>query len=170
MRQRAMIAIALRLRSGAADRRTNRPPRSTVTIQAQIFDLMRELKRTSDAAIILITHDLGVGRRRYATKSPVMYAGEIVERAPADALFEGPEHPYTVGLLASTRGSISVPIGSPRIDGVLPDMTSPPDRLPLRRPLPVRAGGSAAPRRRRGRSRRALVALPARAAGAALVP
>ena len=71
-----------------------------VTIQAQILDLMRELKRTSDAAIILITHDLGVVAE-VCDEVAVMYAGEIVERAPVDALFEAPQHPYTVGLLAS---------------------------------------------------------------------
>ena len=107
-----------------------------VTIQAQILDLMRELKRTSDAAIILITHDLGVVAE-VCDEVAVMYAGEIVERAPADALFEAPEHPYTVGLLASIPRLDERTERLAAIDGVLPDMTAPPvgcrfaDRCPF---------------------------------------
>ena len=107
-----------------------------VTIQAQILDLMRELKRTSDAAIILITHDLGVVAE-VCDEVAVMYAGEIVERAPADALFEAPEHPYTVGLLASIPRLDQRAERLAAIDGVLPDMTAPPvgcrfaDRCPF---------------------------------------
>ena len=71
-----------------------------VTIQAQILDLMRELKAASGAAIILITHDLGVVAE-VCDEVAVMYAGEIVERAPVDELFATPQHPYTVGLLGS---------------------------------------------------------------------
>jgi oligopeptide/dipeptide ABC transporter ATP-binding protein len=136
-----------------------------VTIQAQILDLMRELKRTSDAAIILITHDLGVVAE-VCDEVAVMYAGEIVERAPADALFEAPEHPYTVGLLASIPRLDERADRLAAIDGVLPDMTAPPigcrfaDRCPF-----VLEDCRAAPPAR-GRSRRTLVALPARAAGA----
>ena len=165
MRQRAMIAIALACDPELliADEPTTA---LDVTIQAQILDLMRELKRTSDAAIILITHDLGVVAE-VCDEVAVMYAGEIVERAPADALFEAPEHPYTVGLLASIprldqprRAARRDRRHAARHDGAA-------GRLPLRRPLSVRAGG--VPRRAAagGRSRRALVALPARAAGAA---
>ena len=88
MRQRAMIAIALACDPELliADEPTTA---LDVTIQAQILDLMRELKRTSGAAIILITHDLGVVAE-VCDEVAVMYAGEIVERAPADALFEAP--------------------------------------------------------------------------------
>ena len=93
-----------------------------------------------------------------------MYAGEIVERAPADALFEAPQHPYTVGLLAS------IPRLDLRADRARRDRRRAArhgvaaGRLPLRRPLPVRAGRM--PRRAAAgrRARRALVALPARAA------
>ena len=165
MRQRAMIAIALACDPELliADEPTTA---LDVTIQAQILDLMRELKRTSDAAIILITHDLGVVAE-VCDEVAVMYAGEIVERAPADALFEAPEHPYTVGLLASIP---RLDLRSDRlaaIEGVLPDMTIAAGRLPFRRPLSVRAG--TVPRRAAagGRAWRALVALPARAAGEA---
>jgi len=97
---------------------------------------MRELKRTSDAAIILITHDLGVVAE-VCDEVAVMYAGEIVERAPADALFEQPEHPYTVGLLASIPRLDQRTDRLAAIDGVLPDMTDPPvgcrfaDRCPF---------------------------------------
>jgi peptide/nickel transport system ATP-binding protein len=107
-----------------------------VTIQAQILDLMRELKRTSEAAIILITHDLGVVAE-VCDEVAVMYAGEIVERAPADALFEAPEHPYTVGLLASIPRLDVRAERLAAIEGILPDMTAPPvgcrfaDRCPF---------------------------------------
>ena len=135
MRQRAMIAIALACDPELliADEPTTA---LDVTIQAQILDLMRELKRTSDAAIILITHDLGVVAE-VCDEVAVMYAGEIVERAPAEALFEAPQHPYTIGLLASIP---RLDLRSDRlavIEGVLPDMESPPvgcrfaDRCPF---------------------------------------
>ena len=135
MRQRAMIAIALACDPELliADEPTTA---LDVTIQAQILDLMRELKRTSDAAIILITHDLGVVAE-VCDEVAVMYAGEIVERAPADALFEAPEHPYTVGLLASIPRLDERADRLAAIDGVLPDMTAPPigcrfaDRCPF---------------------------------------
>jgi peptide/nickel transport system ATP-binding protein len=100
MRQRAMIAIALACDPDLliADEPTTA---LDVTIQAQILDLLRELKaRSSLSAIILITHDLGVVAE-ICDEVAVMYAGEVVERAPVDALFKRPEHPYTVGLLGS---------------------------------------------------------------------
>ena len=135
MRQRAMIAIALSCDPELliADEPTTA---LDVTIQAQILDLMRDLKRTSDAAIILITHDLGVVAE-VCDEVAVMYAGEIVERAPAEALFEAPQHPYTIGLLASIP---RLDLRADRlavIEGVLPDMAAPPvgcrfaDRCPF---------------------------------------
>jgi len=135
MRQRVMIAIALACDPELliADEPTTA---LDVTIQAQILDLMRELKRTSGAAIILITHDLGVVAE-VCDEVAVMYAGEIVERAPADALFEAPEHPYTVGLLASIPRLDRRTERLAAIEGVLPDMTAPPigcrfaDRCPF---------------------------------------
>jgi peptide/nickel transport system ATP-binding protein len=135
MRQRAMIAIALACDPELliADEPTTA---LDVTIQAQILDLMRELKRTSAAAIILITHDLGVVAE-VCDEVAVMYAGEIVERAPADALFEAPEHPYTVGLLASIPRLDNRAERLAAIEGILPDMTAPPlgcrfaDRCPF---------------------------------------
>jgi len=124
MRQRAMIAIALACDPELliADEPTTA---LDVTIQAQILDLMRELKRTSEAAIILITHDLGVVAE-VCDEVAVMYAGQIVERAPVDALFEAPEHPYTVGLIASIPRLDRRADQLATIDGVLPDMSAPP--------------------------------------------
>src|SRR5581483_2828104 len=124
MRQRAMIAIALACDPELliADEPTTA---LDVTIQAQILDLMRELKRTSGAAIILITHDLGVVAE-VCDEVAVMYAGEIVERAPADALFEAPQHPYTVGLLGSIPRLDRRTDHLATIEGMVPNMTKPP--------------------------------------------
>jgi oligopeptide/dipeptide ABC transporter ATP-binding protein len=71
-----------------------------VTIQAQILELMKDLKQRFDTGIVLITHDLGIVAEM-ADNVVVMYAGKIVEEAPVDELFEAPKHPYTQGLLAS---------------------------------------------------------------------
>ncbi len=99
MRQRVMIAMALALSPQLliADEPTTA---LDVTIQAQILELMRALREETDAAIILITHDLGV-IAEVADDVAVMYAGKIVERAPVAALFAQPQHPYTIGLLGS---------------------------------------------------------------------
>ncbi len=99
MRQRVMIAMALACRPKLllADEPTTA---LDVTIQAQILDLMRELKDKTGAAIVLITHDLGVVAEM-AQRVVVMYAGRKVEEASVDALFERPLHPYTRGLLGS---------------------------------------------------------------------
>src|SRR5262249_57491359 len=71
-----------------------------VTIQAQILDLMRRLRDEMGAAIIVITHDLGV-IAEIAYEVIVMYAGRVIERAEVTALFRDPQHPYTIGLLGS---------------------------------------------------------------------
>ena len=99
MRQRVMIAMALVCgpRLLIADEPTTA---LDVTIQAQILELMRELARETGAAIILITHDLGVVAEM-AQRVVVMYGGRKVEEAPVRALFEHPRHPYTRGLLGS---------------------------------------------------------------------
>src|SRR5712671_768510 len=99
MRQRVMIAMALACRPKLliADEPTTA---LDVTIQAQILDLIRELKTRIGAAIILITHDLGVVAEM-AARVVVMYAGRKVEEAPVRDLFRRPRHPYTLGLLAS---------------------------------------------------------------------
>jgi peptide/nickel transport system ATP-binding protein len=99
MRQRVMIAMAL-----ACDPRlliADEPTTALdVTIQAQILDLMRELKNKTGAAIVLITHDLGVVAEM-AQRVVVMYAGRIVEQASVGPLFARPRHPYTQGLMKS---------------------------------------------------------------------
>jgi len=99
MRQRVMIAMALACRPKLllADEPTTA---LDVTIQAQILDLMRELQADTGAAIILITHDLGVVAEM-AQRVVVMYAGRKVEEAAVETLFERPLHPYTRGLLGS---------------------------------------------------------------------
>jgi oligopeptide/dipeptide ABC transporter ATP-binding protein len=99
MRQRAIIAMALSCDPEIliADEPTTA---LDVTIQAQVIDLMMKLKEDFDAAIILITHDLGVVAE-IAQRIEVMYAGKVVEEAQALAIFEDPKHPYTRGLLKS---------------------------------------------------------------------
>ena len=99
MRQRVMIAMALACnpRLLIADEPTTA---LDVTIQAQILDLMRGLKEKTGAAIVLITHDLGVVAEM-AQRVVVMYAGRKVEEAAVDDLFAHPRHPYTEGLLKS---------------------------------------------------------------------
>ncbi len=99
MRQRVMIAMALLCDPEVlvADEPTTA---LDVTIQAQILELIRERKESTGAAVILITHDLGVVAR-LADRVAVMYAGRIVEEGPVARIFEAPHHPYTVGLARS---------------------------------------------------------------------
>jgi len=99
MRQRVMIAMALILdpRLVIADEPTTA---LDVTIQAQILELLREMRTRIGMALLLITHDLGVVAEM-ASRVIVMYAGQIVEEAPVDALFANASHPYTEGLLAA---------------------------------------------------------------------
>jgi peptide/nickel transport system ATP-binding protein len=99
MRQRVMIAMALACAPALliADEPTTA---LDVTIQAQILDLLAKLRSETGAAIILITHDLGVVAET-CDDVAVMYAGEIVEKAPTLRLLSAPQHPYTVGLLGS---------------------------------------------------------------------
>ena len=99
MRQRAMIAMALACNPEIliADEPTTA---LDVTIQAQILELMMQLKEDYDTAIMMITHDLGV-IAEIAERILVMYAGKVVESGPTNAIFEDPKHPYTQGLLKS---------------------------------------------------------------------
>ncbi len=99
MRQRVMIAMALACDPDLliADEPTTA---LDVTVQAQILDLLRDLQQQSDMAIILITHDLGVVAEM-ADEVAVMYAGQVVERTGGTAIFDDPQHPYTLGLLGS---------------------------------------------------------------------
>jgi oligopeptide/dipeptide ABC transporter ATP-binding protein len=99
MRQRVMIAMALSCNPSVliADEPTTA---LDVTIQAQILDLMNQIRKASDMSIILITHDLGVVAET-ADRILVMYAGQVMEVAKALDLFERPSHPYTISLLKS---------------------------------------------------------------------
>ena len=122
MRQRVMIALALTCepRLIIADEPTTA---LDVTIQAQILELMKDLTKRLGAALIVITHNLGVVAR-YADRVNVMYAGRIVESGSARQIYHHPRHPYTLGLLASVprldqpRGTRLVPI-----EGQPPDLT-----------------------------------------------
>ena len=131
MRQRVMIAMALvcQPRLLIADEPTTA---LDVTIQAQILALMAQLQSDMGTAIVLITHDLGVVAE-VADEVVVMYAGKVVERAPVQALFDTPQHPYTVGLLgaiprldlaqhrlASIEGQVPSPMQRPAGCGFAP--------------------------------------------------
>ncbi len=121
MRQRVMIAIALACEPPLliADEPTTA---LDVTIQAEILDLLRELRDRYRLALLLITHDLGVIAET-ADRVAVMYGGRIVEEATVATLFEGPSHPYTRGLLASMPGP--TPDGRLRaIPGTVPSLAS----------------------------------------------
>jgi oligopeptide/dipeptide ABC transporter ATP-binding protein len=102
LRQRALIAAALACKPALliADEPTTA---LDVTIQAQILDLLRDLRRDFDLSMLLITHDLGIVAHN-ADRVAVMYAGRIVETAGVRDLFANPRHPYTRGLLASIPG------------------------------------------------------------------
>ena len=125
MRQRVMIAMALACQPDIiiADEPTTA---LDVTVQAQILALLKDLTSQSDAAMMLITHDLGVVAR-YADRVAVMYAGRVVETADARTLYAQPRHPYTRGLLASIPG-LEDDAGTrlATIDGQPPDLA----RLP----------------------------------------
>ncbi|MGE5485894.1 MAG: ABC transporter ATP-binding protein [Ignavibacteriales bacterium] len=122
MRQRAMIAMALSCNPALliADEPTTA---LDVTIQAQIIDLLVELKGRLNTAVMIITHDLGVVAR-IAQRVMVMYAGKIIERGPVREIYHDPKHPYTWGLLAAV----------PRLDSrekkrLVPIYGQPPDLI-----------------------------------------
>ncbi len=125
MRQRVMIAMALSCNPKLliADEPTTA---LDVTVQAQILELMRDLQTETKTAIILITHDLGVVAE-VADQVVVMYAGQVVEQAPVQALFDAPQHPYTVGLLSSIPRLDLTQDRLPSIEGQVPN--------PLHRPV-----------------------------------
>ena len=126
MRQRVMIAIALSCDPELliADEPTTA---LDVTVQAQILDLITDLKDALDMSIVLITHDLGVVAAS-ADRMMVMYAGRIVEEGPVEAIFSKPSHGYTAGLLQSLPGNHTghrsvlseIPGSVPRLEGPSP--------------------------------------------------
>jgi len=120
MRQRAMIAMAIAAKPALviADEPTTA---LDVTIQAQILDLLRELRAQTIGSMILITHDLGVVAEM-ADRVAVMYAGQIVETAPAEELFGNPLHPYTRSLLRSMPSAISEDARLHTIQGFVPSL------------------------------------------------
>jgi oligopeptide/dipeptide ABC transporter ATP-binding protein len=103
-----------------------------VTIQAQILELMNELKRKFGTAIMFITHDLGVIAET-ARRVIVMYAGRIVEQAPVADIFENPCHPYTRGLLGSIPSDQAIREKSrlSEIKGMVPALTNMPSGCPF---------------------------------------
>ena len=130
MRQRAMIAIALACKPKLliADEPTTA---LDVTIQAQILDLLRELVAEENAALILITHDLGVVAGM-CERVNVMYAGMFMETGSADQLFASPRHPYTLGLLQSVpRLNAGRRARLQPIEGAPPNMLHPPSACPF---------------------------------------
>ena len=138
MRQRVMLAIAFSCRPEVllADEPTTA---LDVTVQAQILDLMDDLKAELGTAIVLITHDLGVVRER-CDDVAVMYAGQIVEYASAPDLFASPKHPYTQALLASLpdwrRPRTDAPL--PTLPGQPPPLTAIPPGCPFAPRCPQR--------------------------------
>ena len=125
MRQRVMIAIGLACNPKLviADEPTTA---LDVTIQAQILELMKDLSRTLNIALIIITHNLGVVAR-YADRVIVMYAARMAEQAEAEAVFHQPRHPYTMGLLRSVP-RLDRPRGLrlETIEGLVPNLVDAP--------------------------------------------
>ena len=99
MQQRIMIAMALSCKPSLVI--ADEPTTSVdVTVQAQLLDLINNLRTQFNTAVIIITHNLGIVAR-YADSVNVMYAGRLIEKGPTDAIYEEPRHPYTLGLIAS---------------------------------------------------------------------
>jgi oligopeptide/dipeptide ABC transporter ATP-binding protein len=122
MAQRVMIAMAL---AGEPKLLIADEPTTAldVTIQAQILELLKDLQKERQMAMILVTHDLGVVANNAQTIQ-VMYAGEVVERASANEIIKNPKHHYTQGLIASHPGHRGLEFRSklPSIKGVVPDL------------------------------------------------
>ncbi len=126
MRQRVMIAMALSCDPSVliADEPTTA---LDVTIQAQILEVMQELRERTDAGIVLVTHDLGVVAD-IADRILVMYAGRVVEQGTVDEIFYDPQHPYTWGLLGSiARVDRPRPERLPSIPGLPPSLHNRPE-------------------------------------------
>lgn len=128
MRQRVVIAIALAMSPKLiiADEPTTA---LDVTIQAKVLALIKSLKETTDAGIILITHDLGVVAT-ICQRIIIMYGGKIVEQGSADEIFYQPNHPYTIGLLGCVNNPETDNVLNP-IPGTPPDLRKPPAGCPF---------------------------------------
>jgi oligopeptide/dipeptide ABC transporter ATP-binding protein len=135
MRQRVMIAMALACEPELliADEPTTA---LDVTIQAQILELVADLRDRLGLAVLLITHDLGVVAG-LCDRVAVMYGGKLVENAPADELFASPAHPYARGLLNSTPRLDVVLPRLVAIDGAPPDLLHPPSGCPFAPRCPI---------------------------------
>ena len=139
MRQRVMIAMALSCDPSVliADEPTTA---LDVTIQAQILERIRDLRDETGAAVILVTHDLGVVAD-IADRVAVMYAGRIVEQGTLDDIFYDPQHPYTWGLLGSiTRVDRPRPERLPAIAGLPPSLADRPEGCHFRPRCPHEFG------------------------------
>jgi oligopeptide/dipeptide ABC transporter ATP-binding protein len=125
MRQRIMIAIALacRPRLLIADEPTTA---LDVTIQAQVLELIADMRAKLGMSVVLITHDLGVVAE-YCERVAVMYAGQVVEQGPTRAVIDDPRHPYTRGLLASIPRLSQLDVRIRPIEGQVPSLAD----LPL---------------------------------------
>ncbi len=136
MRQRVMIAMALACDPDLliADEPTTA---LDVTIQAQILELMRRLREESGTAVVLITHDLGVVAE-VCDEVVVMYAGQVVERAPVADLFRFPQHPYTVGLLGALPRLDRRRPRLAAIEGTVPNMAAAPQGCRFQARCPFR--------------------------------
>ena len=125
MNQRVMIAMAI-----ACDPRlliADEPTTALdVTIQAQILDLLRDLQRTRGMSLVLVTHNMGVVAEM-ARRVAVMYAGQVLEEAPAETLFARPRHPYTAALLAAMPERSTGRSRLATIPGVVPGLHDRPD-------------------------------------------
>ena len=125
MRQRVAIAAALLLRPQVlvADEPTTA---LDVTLEAQIIHLLRQVRADYDGAIIIVTHHLGV-IAELCDRVVVMYAGQVVEEGPVDAIYHAPRHPYTAALIGCDPATIhQVGARLPSIGGRLPDLMNPP--------------------------------------------
>lgn len=129
MKQRVVIAIALACNPSLliADEPTTA---LDVTIQAQVLELMRNLREEFNTAMILITHDLGIVAET-CDKVAVMYAGEVIEYATLEQLFENPKHPYTIGLFGSIPSLEHDVERLKPIKGLMPDPTNLPSGCPF---------------------------------------
>ena len=124
MRQRVMIAMELSCRPEIllADEPTTA---LDVTVQGQVLDILAKLTAQEHVAVIFITHDMGVVAR-LCHRVAVMYAGQMVETAPVKALFAGPGHPYTKGLIDAVTALEEDQEELPQIPGAVPNLIAPP--------------------------------------------